>query len=589
MLNSINRKLFVPCVFIAASVSAAAEFVPWGSSWKYLDDGSNQGTVWRGAGFDDASWKEGIAQFGYGDGDEATKLNASHETYYFRRNFHLDSASELGPVSLDLLYDDGAIVYLNGQEIYRTDLMPEDENVTYDQTTTGPSSDNSKAENIAVSTSLLVDGTNLLAVEVHNHSTQSSDISFDLSLKEVGAVAPASQIRLIWVDDPSTTITVAWTHGGGADATVHYGTTDEGKTPQAYPFSASVDRTAAYSGGGIVSKFARLSDLKPDTDYFFVLSDDSGVSARYYFRTAPDRPKAFSFIAGGDSRNNRTPRQNANRMVAKLRPLFVAFTGDMIDRDNATEWDEWLSDWQLTVSEDGQMYPILPHRGNHEGRGNDTIYDLFDTTPDNYYGLTFGGDLMRYYVLNSEFGESTQADWMQADLETHGGADTFTHLMAGYHKPMRPHTSGKVEGSAEYKAWAQLFYDNRFDLVFESDSHVMKRTRPIRPSIEEGQDEGFVVDEEDGTVYVGEGCWGAPLRSVDDDKTWTLDSGSFNGFDLVHVYGEHLEVFTVRVDFVAESDALPATGHRLSLPYGLPLWNAAGGERLVIPIDAYSE
>lgn len=392
----------------------------------------------------------------------------------------------------------------------------------------------------------------------------------------------ASQIRLVWVDDPATTITVGWSHSGGADATVHYGATDEGRNASAYPFAESVDRTAAYSGGEIVSKFARLSNLKPDTVYFFVLSDDTGVSPRYYFRTASDAQRAFSFIAGGDSRNNRVPRQNANRMVAKLRPLFVAFTGDMINRDNATEWNEWLADWQLTVSDDGQMYPILPHRGNHEGRGNDTISDLFDTTPSNYYALTFGDGLLRYYVLNSEYGEAAQADWMQADLEASGGAGAFTHLLAGYHKPMRPHTSGKTEGRSEYDAWAQLFYENRFDLVFESDSHVMKRTRPLRPSVEEGHDEGFVIDEEHGTVYVGEGCWGAPLRTVDDSKSWTLDSGSFNGFDLVHVYPEHMEVFTVQVDSAAESSALPPGGRVLSLPANLPLWEANGGARLVV-------
>jgi hypothetical protein len=578
-----SRKILVLLVFVSASLGNAAELVPFGSTWKYLDDGSDQGATWRGAGFDDAIWKEGTAQLGYGDGDESTELNASQSTYYFRHSFQVGKASDIGPLSLDLLYDDGAIVYLNGQEIHRTDQMPEDKIVSYDQLTRGPSKDNATDKNIPVPASLLIDGANLLAVEVHNQSTQSSDISFDLSLKEAGAIAPASQIRLIWVDDPATTITVGWTHGGGSDATVHYGTRDRGGDPKAYPFSASVDRTAAYQDGEIVSKFARLSGLQPNTKYYFVLSDDTGVSPRYYFQTAPDKPRPFSFIAGGDSRNNRTPRQNANRMVAKLRPLFVAFTGDMINRDNAKEWDEWLSDWQYTVSEDGQMYPILPHRGNHEGRGNATIYNLFDTTPDNYYGLTFGGNLLRYYVLNSEYGESIQADWMQADLEAHGGAEAFTHLTAGYHKPMRPHTSGKVEGRAEYDAWAQLFYENRFDLVFESDTHVMKRTLPLRPTLEAGHEEGFVIDELDGTVYVGEGCWGAPLRTVNDDKTWTLDSGSFNGFDLVHVYRKHMELYTVQVDAVAEVQALPAKNNKLSLPKGLPLWEAEGGAKLIIP------
>ena len=56
--------------------------------------------------------------------------------------------------------------------------------------------------------------------------------------------------------------------------------------------------------------------------------------------------------------------------------------------------------------------------------GNDTIYNLFDTTDNNYYALTFGGDLLRYYVLNSESSESTQKTWMDKRSEPATGAVT---------------------------------------------------------------------------------------------------------------------------------------------------------------------
>ena len=41
--------------------------IPFGSTWKYLDDGSDLGTAWREPGFDDSSWSEGPAQLGYGE------------------------------------------------------------------------------------------------------------------------------------------------------------------------------------------------------------------------------------------------------------------------------------------------------------------------------------------------------------------------------------------------------------------------------------------------------------------------------------------------------------------------------------------
>ncbi len=656
----------------------------WGTVWKYLDDGSNQGTAWRSPTFDDTSWASGAGQLGFGDSDETTSLNAGYITYYFRHELNVRDASHIAGATFDLLYDDGAIVYLNGTEVYRTSLIvPATGEVSYSSgTSASVGSDNFVESGLPIDKSLFVDGPNIFAVEVHNRNSSSSDISFDfnLALTEVNPDAPTfsqdpisaataratvaysasiagsatdlnsdpisyskvsgpewlsvaadgslsgvpalgnqglntftvqasdgiystsvgltiqvndpngnppiipepaniDHIRLVWVDDPSTTVTVAWKHLSGSDAVVKYGTVDNGRFEELYSDAKSVDRTASYSS--ITTKFSRLTGLQADTKYYFVVADSVGVSERYWFRTAADTPKPFSFVAGGDSRNNRTPRQRANRLVGKIRPLFVAFTGDMINSDNETEWNEWLTDWEETVSSDGQMFPILPHRGNHESRGNSTVYHLFDTTADNYYGLTFGGDLLRFYVLNSESGESTQATWMQNDLDSLGGVNAFTHLMAGYHKPMRPHSSSKSNGTAEYNAWAQLFYDYRFDLVMESDTHTMKRTLPIRPSTESGSDEGFITSVSDGTVYIGEGCWGAPLRSANDARAWTADQASFNGFDLVHVHLDYSEVYTVRVDNEATVAEL-AEGEGCSLPAGIDLWQAAGGTRLVV-------
>ena len=82
-------------------------------------------------------------------------------------------------------------------------------------------------------------------------------------------------------------------------------------------------------------------------------------------------------------------------------------------------------------------------------------------------------------------------------------------------------------------------------------------------------------------MYTGEGCWGALLRSNDDDKTWTLDSGSFNAFDFVHVYPDYSELFTVKVENEADVAAL-AEGDTFSLPAGIDLWQATGGTRLVV-------
>ena len=58
----------------AAVCRAADTLVSAGASWRYLDDGSDQGSAWRNPGFDDTGWASGAAQLGYGDGDEATMV-----------------------------------------------------------------------------------------------------------------------------------------------------------------------------------------------------------------------------------------------------------------------------------------------------------------------------------------------------------------------------------------------------------------------------------------------------------------------------------------------------------------------------------
>jgi hypothetical protein len=59
-------------VVVNAAVVNLPSTFSFGSSWKYLDNGTDQGVAWRQSNFDDAVWKSGIGELGYGDGGEAT-------------------------------------------------------------------------------------------------------------------------------------------------------------------------------------------------------------------------------------------------------------------------------------------------------------------------------------------------------------------------------------------------------------------------------------------------------------------------------------------------------------------------------------
>ncbi len=385
------------------------------------------------------------------------------------------------------------------------------------------------------------------------------------------AFGTTDKYRLVLTSDPKTTATVAWNQLSGANAQVYYDVVDRGTNLAAYANRRAPDNATRYRG--MDNRFVRLKGLVPNTVYYFVVGDSEGASRRFWFRTAPADNARLSFIAGGDSRNNRGVRRNANRLVAKLKPHAVFFGGDMIDADVDLEWREWFDDWQLTIAADGRVTPIVPARGNHEADA--TIHQLFDTpTADSYYAMTWGRNLIRTYTLNSEISVSgNQLTWLTKDLNDNAGT---VYKMVQYHKPMRPHTAFKVEGNTQYNAWARLFYDRGVRLVVDCDSHVTKTTYAVRPSAEPGNDEGFVRDPTRGTVYTGEGCWGAPLTPADDNKSWTRASGSFNQFKLLFVGADRMELRTIRVDNAAEV-AEGSNTNPFALPAGLDVWSPPTG------------
>jgi outer membrane protein assembly factor BamB len=162
-----------------------ATLVAAGSQWKYFDKGSPPSADWASAGFDDSAWSEGKAQLGYGDRDEATLISAAadgYPTYYFRHSFEVDDPAQLKPLVLRLLRDDGAIIHVNGKEIVR-DNMPTGD-VAHGTLAAGvtPSESGFYVHDLAAS--VITKGKNILAVEVHQASADSSDVSFDLELRE---------------------------------------------------------------------------------------------------------------------------------------------------------------------------------------------------------------------------------------------------------------------------------------------------------------------------------------------------------------------------------------------------------------------
>ena len=169
------------------------------AGWKYLHTGVNLGTAWSAASFDDGAWPVGAAELGYGDGDEnaagglipiidldpGTAGDQKVATTYFRKSFTVANPLEIISASVSVEYDDAVAVYLNGTYIGGT--LPTHPAFDFYSGTT--IEDTIMA--IVVPPALFVNGPNTIAVEIHQTSNSSSDISMNLSLAAIRSSAAA--------------------------------------------------------------------------------------------------------------------------------------------------------------------------------------------------------------------------------------------------------------------------------------------------------------------------------------------------------------------------------------------------------------
>jgi len=181
--------------------------MPLTNSWKYDQSGRNLGTEWQGVDYDDSSWPSGRGVLGL-ETDNAIILGPPALTntvlslfdpgqvrlitYYFRTHFNLGYE----PTSISLvasnLIDDAAVYYLNGHEIYRQNIAAAPTRIT--SSTYATAAIEAAWTSTVIPAEFLVQGDNVLAVEVHQGGTASSDIDFGMSIR--GDIAPPSALAI---------------------------------------------------------------------------------------------------------------------------------------------------------------------------------------------------------------------------------------------------------------------------------------------------------------------------------------------------------------------------------------------------------
>jgi hypothetical protein len=448
----------------------------FGSSWKYLDDGSNQGTAWRSAGFTDAAWLTGNGEFGYGDGDETTVIsygadvNNKHITTYFRKQLNIADVTAYSSFTMQIKRDDGAVVYVNGKEVYRSN-MPAGEitNTTYAASVTG-GPDESNPLSVTLSTADFVNGSNIIAVEIHQSDPLSSDVTFDMSLTgSTGTAEQPNVIRGPYLQmGNQTAVTIKWRTDLPSRSRIYYGTVPGS-------FSSFADNPAL-----VTEHSMRISNLIPGTKYYYGVATGTGLLASgndYYFKTAPlpGSTKKIRIAAFGDCGKNENGFQSGaltayrNYIGNNETDLWLLLGDNAYENGTENEYSSnFFNPYGNSIL---RNHMLFPSPGNHEYADNTDLaasknipyYSIFDVPANaecggvasgnkSYYSFDYGP--VHFISLDSygtENGGTThfydtlgaQATWLKQDL----AATEKKWIIAYWHHP--PYTKGSHNSDTE--------------------------------------------------------------------------------------------------------------------------------------------
>jgi lysophospholipase L1-like esterase len=227
-LQAIAQEWFTRIQAITITTSqVTSTLIHGGDVWKYSDTGQDLGTNWSQPNYDDTGWAGGAARLGYGDLAVFTTVSFGpdasnkHITTYFRDSFVAPGNVTFTNLNFRLARVDGAVVWLNGQEVFRTNMPAgpiTDTNLASQPTVVVGAAYTFYPTNIAVPN--LPAGTNLVAVEVHLYVAGRTVLGFDMELIGTGYISPSLSIA-----SAGTNIFLAWPVANGTGYTL-YSSTD---------------------------------------------------------------------------------------------------------------------------------------------------------------------------------------------------------------------------------------------------------------------------------------------------------------------------------------------------------------------------
>lgn len=502
------------------------------TKWSYLDDNQDPGTLedryaWTKASYDVSSWKNAAGKFGAKRG-EIADLGAGYKptvllnqytsdgkdipTYFFRTTVHVDDINNIQSITGELVYDDAAIVYMNGKKVAAFDEVEGgfSSNMSYG----GSNAGDPKKADIRILQDVLKQGDNIIAVELHQGRESSSDIYFEMSHLEVNygeKIIEQKAINLT-VGSYEDSMNITWYANSSNKGQVQIVKAAElinGEFPKQ---AKTIDVNAQLSNDTDFHYYqTTLSQLEENQKYAYRLINEDKVSETYTFETK-DFDGHYSFILAGDPQigagNTVSDTEGWDKTlkdsIEKFNPNFILSAGDQVNTaSNETQYAGYLSHSILT------SVPQATTVGNHDS-SSDAYNQHFHLPNETDYGKTIAGSDYWYVYNNTLFmdintNNTSTAEhkaFMQEAIEKNPNVRWKVVI---FHHSIYSVASHAVETSIldRRQQLAPVFDELGVDVVLMGHDHVYVRSHIMKNLDVSLNTTGLTsVSDPDGILYV---------------------------------------------------------------------------------------
>jgi len=551
--------------------------------WKYHDGGVDLGYSWKQKSFNDANWKQGVAEFGFGDAPQ-TMLKKGNSCYYFRKIFNLNNPQQYASFITHLRRDDGVIVYLNGIQVFKNNLPTS--GVNYQTLALNDCHDDGDSiMNFTLSPGDFVNGVNVLAVEIHNSSSTNDDLSFELEIESILPIPSPQITRGPYLQSTSpTTCILRWRTDVKTDSKVNYGLTRS--------YGDVIQNTEL-----LLDHEVKIEGLNPDTKYFYRIGSTALTledGSQNYFFTAPSKGtiQALRIWALGDFGNGTIGQQQVLQsyldFLGNEKNDMWIWLGDnayYLGTDNEygnyvfNVYEEQFKNWNFFPALGNHDYAQSGYLSNQSLGYNFPYFDIFNlpekaecggvpSATEKYYSYDWGN--VHFIALDS-YGSynnvgSPMYQWLLRDLQMNASK----WIIAYWHHPPFSKGTHNSDWEIEMVDMRQNIVPllERFgvDLVLTGHSHTYERSNFMHGHygventfsqehiVQSG--DGLIIPyykdkEHNGTVYTVCGVGGGPNPGFSQGYPHDAMISSYKdiaGSSVIDVHGDTLHFRFLKVD-----------------------------------------